>query len=86
MPNLRIPPHADDAEKSILGAILIDKDAIVDIAVLLHPEMFYNDNNGRIFEAMMALYEDRDPIDVLTVANRLKKEKYTYSRLKETGS
>lgn len=75
MANLRVPPHADDAERSILGAILIDKDAIVDIAVVLRPEMFYNDNNGKIYEAMMILYENRDPIDALTVADWLKKEK-----------
>lgn len=75
MANLRVPPHAEDAERSILGAILIDKDAIVDIAVLLRPEMFYNQNNGKIYEGMMVLYENRDPIDALTVADWLKKEK-----------
>lgn len=75
MSSLRVPPHADDAEKSILGSILIDKDSIVDIAVILHPEMFYNNNNGKIFEAMIALYENRDPIDVLTVSDWLKKKK-----------
>lgn len=75
MPNTRIPPHSDEAEKSILGAILIDKDAIVDIAVLLRADMFYNENNGSIFDAMVGLYENRDPIDVLTVADWLKKEK-----------
>ena len=72
---LRLPPHADEAEKSILGSVLIDKDAIVDIAVVLQPEMFYNDNNGKIFEAMVTLYENRDPIDVLTVSDWLKKNK-----------
>ncbi|KKT29507.1 MAG: Replicative DNA helicase [Microgenomates group bacterium GW2011_GWC1_44_10] len=75
MANLRLPPHADEAEKSILGSVLIDKDAIVDIAVVLKPEMFYNDNNGKIFEAMVTLYESRDPIDVLTVSDWLKKNK-----------
>lgn len=75
MANTRIPPHADDAERSILGAILIDKDAIVDIAVMLRPEMFYKDANGKIYESMVALYESRDPIDALTVADWLKKEK-----------
>lgn len=75
MANLRVPPHADDAERSILGAILIDKDAIVDIAVMLRPEMFYKEGNGKIYEAMVALYENRDPIDALTVADWLKKEK-----------
>jgi len=75
MPSLRIPPHAIEAEKSILGAILIDKNAIVDISVLLRPEMFYNENNGKVYEGMLALYENRDPIDVLTVSDWLKKEK-----------
>jgi replicative DNA helicase len=75
MANFRVPPHADDAEKSILGAILIDKNAIVDISVSLRSEMFYNENNGKIYEAMMTLYENRDPIDVLTVSDWLKKEK-----------
>ncbi|OGD83554.1 replicative DNA helicase [Candidatus Collierbacteria bacterium RIFOXYD1_FULL_40_9] len=75
MPNIRIPPHADDAERSILGAILIDKNAIVDISVVLKPEMFYNENNGKIYESMVSLYENRDPIDVLTVSNWLKREK-----------
>lgn len=75
MANFRVPPHADDAEKSILGAILIDKNAIVDISVSLKPEMFYNENNGKIYESMMTLYENRDPIDVLTVSDWLKKEK-----------
>jgi len=75
MANIRIPPHDDDAEKSVLGAILIDKDAIVDIAVLLRPEMFYDEGNGKIYEAMMTLYENRDPIDALTVANWLKNVK-----------
>jgi len=75
MSSLRIPPHADDAEKSILGSILIDKDSIVDIAIILQPEMFYNNNNGKIYESMIALYENRDPIDVLTVSDWLKKKK-----------
>jgi replicative DNA helicase len=75
MASTRVPPHADDAERSILGSVLIDKDAIVDIAVVLRPEMFYNENNGKIFEAMSSLYESRDPIDVLTVSDWLKKHK-----------
>lgn len=75
MANFRVPPHADDAERSVLGAILIDKDAIVEIAVLLKPEMFYSDSNGKIYEAMVELFENRDPIDALTVADWLKKHK-----------
>lgn len=75
MPSLRVPPHSDEAEKSVLGAILIDKDAIVEVAEALKAEMFYNDNHGLIYGAMVSLYENRDPIDVITVADKLKKDK-----------
>jgi len=75
MANLKIPPHSDEAEKSVLGAILIDKDAIVEVAEAVKSEMFYNGHHGLIYGAMIALYENRDPIDVVTVADRLKKDK-----------
>ncbi len=73
MPNTpRIPPHSEDAEKSVLGALLIDKDAIVDVAESIKAEMFYHDRHGMIYDAMISLYENRDPIDVVTVADKLK--------------
>jgi len=73
MPNSpRIPPHSEEAEKSVLGALLIDKDAIVDVAESITAEMFYHDRHGMIYDAMVALYENRDPIDVVTVADKLK--------------
>lgn len=75
MPEIRVPPHSDEAEKSVLGALLIDKDAIVEVAEMLRGEMFYSRANGLIFETMMELYDERDPIDVLTVADALKKKK-----------
>ena len=75
MANLRIPPHSDEAEKSVLGAILIDKDAIVEVAEAVKSEMFYNEKHGLIYAAMISLYENRDPIDVVTVADKLKKDK-----------
>lgn len=78
MPNkkpLRIPPHSDEAEESVLGAILIDKDAISAVAPILKPEHFYNDNNGRIYKAALLLYENRRPIDLVTLTLELKKAK-----------
>ena len=75
MASYRVPPHADDAEKSVLGAILIDKDAIVEVAEAIKSEMFYNENHGQIFSAMISLYENRDPIDIITVSDKLKKDK-----------
>jgi len=69
---VRIPPHSDEAEESVLGAILIDKDAMVEVSGLLKPEHFYQERHGLIFEAAKALYEDREPIDVVTVSEKLK--------------
>lgn len=69
----RVPPHSEEAEISVLGSVLIDRDAIVEVAEFLRPEHFYRDAHGKIFEAMLALYEKREPIDVVTVAEQLKK-------------
>ena len=69
----RVPPHSDEAEISVLGSILIDRDAIVDVAEFLKHNYFYRDAHGKIFDAMLTLYEKREPIDVVTVAEQLKK-------------
>lgn len=68
-------PHNEDAEKSVLGSILIDKDAINVVSEFLRPSDFYDDTNALIFEAMLTLYEERHPIDLLTVSDYLKKKK-----------
>jgi replicative DNA helicase len=71
----RLPPQNLDAERSVLGAILIDPDAIVKVADILAPESFYQNENQNVYEAMQALYEQRQPIDVLTLTDRLRKMK-----------
>jgi replicative DNA helicase len=81
MQNPKIPPHDDIAEQSVLGAILIDKDAMVDVSEFLSPKHFYNESNGFIFDAMLMLYEEHEPIDVVTVTAQLKKQ----GKLKEAG-
>src|ERR1700761_3762523 len=65
------PPHSAEMEASVLGAILIDKDALVKIADLLDSSDFYDQRHSRIYEAAVALYDRRSPIDVLTLANQL---------------
>jgi replicative DNA helicase len=75
MTNIKVLPHNDEAEKSVLGAILIDKDAIVGVSEILTPVDFYNDNNTAIYNAMLLLYEERKPIDLLTLTEQLKKTK-----------
>jgi replicative DNA helicase len=69
----RTPPRNEDAEQSVLGAVLIDKDSIGLVSQILTPEDFYNDINGIIFEAMLGLYEQRKPIDVVTLGREFKK-------------
>jgi len=73
MANPKVPPHDDVAEQSVLGAILLDKDAMIDVVEFLRPAHFYKEALGATFEAMTALYERHDPIDVVTVVNELKK-------------
>lgn len=73
MADPKVPPHDTIAEQSVLGAVLIDKDAMVDVAEFLRPEHFYNDHHGMIFGAMIALFEAHEPIDVVTLTAALKK-------------
>ncbi len=68
----KMPPHDLEAEKSVLGAIMIDKDAIVNVAEILRTEYFYEENNQHIYAAMVSLYEKRQPIDVVTLTDQLK--------------
>lgn len=73
--NVRLPPHSQEAEESVLGAMLLDKDAVIAVAEFLTPEDFYDERLKAIYQACLDLYEDRKPIDVLTVTERLKKKK-----------
>lgn len=71
----RIPPQSPEAEASVLGALLLDQEAIVKVADFLRPEDFYTPASATVYEAMLELYEKREPIDVLSVVNRLKEKK-----------
>jgi replicative DNA helicase len=71
----RIPPSSYEAEVSVLGAVLIDNDAMVEVSEFLRSEHFYNTNFGLVYQAMVDLYEKRMPIDLVTVAERLKELK-----------
>lgn len=70
-----VPPHSLEAEKSTLGALLIDKDAIIKIADVLHPEDFYHEKHAMIFRSIFELFEKRNPIDVLTLTSMLEDKK-----------
>ncbi len=81
MTSPKVPPHDNVAEQSVLGAILIDKDTMVDVAEFLRPQHFYSPMHGMIFQAMIDLYEAHEPIDVVTMAAQLK----TKGTLKDVG-
>jgi len=72
---IRIPPHSPEAEESVLGALLLDRDAIIAIAEFLRPEDFYDDRHKEVYICALELYEERVPIDVLTISEKLKKRK-----------
>lgn len=67
----KLPPRSIDAEKSLLGSLLIDKEAINKVVDFLRSEDFYNRNHQVIFEAIITLFEKREPIDLLNLSNRL---------------
>jgi replicative DNA helicase len=68
------PPHNLDAEQSVLGAILLSYKSLYPLVIEegLRPEDFYRERHGTIYEAMVALYNEGEPVDVLTVSDRLR--------------
>jgi replicative DNA helicase len=69
-----LPPQDLDAEKSVIGALLIDKDAIIKVVEFLRPKHFYKTSHQIIYEAILDLYEKREPADLITVPGALKKK------------
>jgi replicative DNA helicase len=69
----RLPPQSIEAEQSVLGAVLIDRDAMIEIAEFLKPEDFYRQAHGRIYAVMLDLSERREPIDIVTVSEALER-------------
>ncbi len=72
---VRVPPHDNEAEQAILGSILIDKDIMTSLSQLVFSEYFYEEKHKIIYESMLILYDERKPIDILTLTNSLKKRK-----------
>ena len=71
----RIPPQNIDAEKSVLGSILLDRDALIEVSGWLLPAHFYEERHISIYETILELFEGGLPIDLVTVSDRLKKKK-----------
>src|SRR5512141_1139554 len=68
----RVPPQDTDAERSVLGAMLLDRNALLEAMELLTPDDFYRPAHGTIFEAISALLSRNEPVDEITVASELK--------------
>lgn len=71
----KIPPHNLEAERSVLGAAMLSKDALSDIIELVRPEDFYDGANKDIFTVMMDLFREDKPVDIVTVCDEMKNRK-----------
>lgn len=78
---LRVPPHNEEAERSVLGAVLLDKDAMIKIGDMLHATDFYENRHQTIYAAMLQLFDQHKPIDPVTLTNALESAK----KIKEVG-
>lgn len=70
----KIPPQAIELEEAVLGAMLIDKKGVDEVIDLIQPEAFYKSTHQTIFEAIFQLFQDSQPIDLLTVSSELRKK------------
>lgn len=77
----RLPPHSLEAEEAVLGSLLIDPDAILEVASFLKPEAFYREQNRWIYQAILDLTEAREPLDFITLTEMLRKR----SQLEDAG-
>ena len=69
----KLPPQAVELEEAVLGALMLEKDALTSVIDILHPDSFYKDSHKLIFQAIRRLFERSEPIDILTVSNELKR-------------
>lgn len=69
----KLPPQAIDLEEVVLGAMMIDKKGVDDVIDILSAEVFYKESHQAIFEAVLLLFENSEPVDLLTVSAQLKK-------------
>ena len=70
----KIPPQASDLEEAVLGALMLERNAVNEIIDILKPESFYRENHQKIYAVIMELFHDSEPIDILTVTAKLRKK------------
>jgi replicative DNA helicase len=70
----RLPPQNLDAEQSVLGSLLIDRDAIIQVAPILKADDFYQPSHGQIYQAVIDLYDRKQPTDIVTLSDELDRQ------------
>lgn len=70
----KLPPQALDLEEAVLGALMLEKDALSAVIDILKPDVFYKDSHQKIFGAIQALFQKSSPIDILTVTAQLRQQ------------
>ena len=71
----RVPPQNTEAEQSLIGCLLLDKDAVIAVSGWLLPEHFYDERNAIVYSNILELFNDAIPVDLVTLSDRLKKKK-----------
>lgn len=71
---VRLPPQDIEAEKGLLGSLMLDKDAIIKVADLLHPDDFYKSTHKEIYQAIENLFTSGEPIDLISVSSKLREK------------
>ena len=69
----KLPPQAVDLEEAVLGALMLEKDALTTVIEILQVESFYREPHQKIYEAILMLFDNSEPVDILTVTNQLRK-------------
>ena len=69
----KVPPQATDLEEAVLGALMLDSDALSNSIEILRKESFYKNEHQKVFEAIESLFNSAQPVDILTVTNQLRK-------------
>ncbi len=69
----KLPPQAVDLEEAVLGAMLLEREALSTVIDILNPDAFYKEQNGKVFAAMVSLFNRSEPVDILTVTQELKR-------------
>jgi len=70
----KLPPQAIEVEEAVLGALMIEKDALTSVIDILKPDSFYKEANQKIYQAILALFGKSEPVDLITITNQLRKD------------